>query len=56
MEARTGLEVDAIEVDRGKGDSRIETAAWVMVVADVEAAEEPRTMTWRFVDFNAENS
>jgi hypothetical protein len=53
-DARTGLEVEAMESGRGTGDSRIATAAWDGRVG--EAEDEPRTMTWRFVDLRAVNS
>jgi hypothetical protein len=50
--ARAAWVVVVILVGMGKGDSRMETAAVDGIVG--EADDEPRTMTWRFVDFSAE--
>lgn len=44
---RTGSEDEATDVGRGRGDSRMETAAEDVV------PEVPRTMTCRWVDFSA---
>jgi hypothetical protein len=49
-----GLEVEAMDVGMGRGDSRMETAACAGRVG--EAAEAPRTMTWRPVDLSAVKS
>jgi hypothetical protein len=43
--------VVVILVGMGKGDSRMETAAVDGIVG--EADDEPRTITWRFVDLSA---
>jgi hypothetical protein len=53
-EARMGLEVEAMEVGMGRGDSRMETAACAGRVG--EAADAPRTMTCRPVDLSAVKS
>ena len=47
--ARIVLVVDAIDEERGRGDSKIETAA----VERVPMEEVPRTMTCRWVDLSA---
>jgi hypothetical protein len=44
--------VVAILVGMGRGDSRIDTAAVEGMLG--EAEDEPRTITWRFVDLSAE--
>lgn len=44
------------EVGRGKGDSRMETAADWANVLGAEREEAPRTMTWRWVSLRADRS
>lgn len=50
--ARTGFDVDAKDAGRGRGDSKMATAAWIgkLALADEEV---PRTITWRLVDLRA---
>lgn len=50
--ARIGFDVDTKDAGRGRGDSKMATAAWIgrLTLADEEV---PRTITWRLVDLRA---